>query len=161
MEIQLAQIIFQAINFLIVLFVLTRFIYKPVIKLLEERKKKIADSAEAAQEVLTEKEGLEQFKEESVKKANQKAKSIEDEIRKEAQADAKLLLAKSKEDLALKEAKFTEELNKLKKEELKAMDSEIKQAALSIAEKVVGESIDKKKQQKIIDQQLDEIIKSL
>lgn len=161
MDIQLAQIIFQIINFGVVLAALTYFIYKPVLKLLEDRRQKVAEAAKAADEVLKEKDGLEKTKAEVLLKANQKAKKIEDEIRKEAKNDAKLLLERSKEEISAKESKFNSELTKLKKEELKSMEADIKKAALSIAEKVVGASIDAKKHQKLIDEQIDQIIESL
>lgn len=161
MDIQLPQIIFQMINFGVVLFALTYLIYKPVLKLLDDRKKKVAEAAKAAEEVLQEKTELEKVKENTLLKANQNAKKIEDDIRKEAKADAKLLLAKSKEEIDVKEAKFSTELTKLKKEELKSMEAEIKKASLVIAEKVLGSSIDAKKHQKLIDDQIDEIIESL
>lgn len=161
MDIQLAQIIFQIINFGVVLAALTYFIYKPVLKLLEDRRKKVTEAAKAADEVLREKVSLEKTKAEVLLKANQKAKKIEDEIRKEAKNDAKLLLERSKEEISAKENKFNSELAKLKKEELKSMEADIKKAALSIAEKVVGASIDAKKHQKLIDEQIDQIIESL
>lgn len=161
MDIQLAQIIFQIINFGLVLFVLTRFIYKPVLKLLNDRKEKVLAAAEASNEILKEKENLEKVKTETLSEANQKAKKIENEIKEEAKKEAKTLVEKSKEELSLKEAKFTDELAKLKKEKLKSVEKEIKQAAILMAEKVLGESIDAKKHQKLIDQQIDEIIESL
>lgn len=161
MDIQLAQIIFQIINFGLVLFVLTRFIYKPVLKLLNDRKEKVLAASEASNEILKEKENLEKVKTETLSEANQKAKKIENEIKEEAKKEAKTLVEKSKEELSLKEAKFTDELAKLKKEKLKSVEKEIKQAAILMAEKVLGESIDAKKHQKLIDQQIDEIIESL
>lgn len=161
MDIQLAQIIFQIINFGVVLAALTHFIYKPVLKLLNDRREKVTAAAEAASEVMQEKEDLERVRENTLLKANQKAKKMEDEIKKEARSQAKLLLDQSKAELAAREAKFTAELAKMKKEELKRMEKEIKAAAISMAEKVLGESIDAKKHQKLIDQQINEIIESL
>lgn len=161
MDIQLPQIIFQMINFGVVLAALTYFVYKPVLKLLNDRGKNVSAAAEAAAQVMQEKDDIERLKEHTLLKANQKAKKIEDEIRKEAKNDAKLLLEKSKEELAIKEAKFAKELTKLKKEEFKSMELEVKKAALTIAEKVLGASVDEKKHQKLIDAQIDEIIESL
>jgi len=161
MDIQLAQIIFQIINFGLVLFFLTRFIYKPVLKLLNERKAKVAEAAKASNEILREKEDLEKVKADALLKANQNAKKIETEIKNEAQKSAKELIEKNKKDLSLKEAKFADELAKLKKEKLQSMDKELKQAVIVMAEKVLGESIDAKKHQKLIDSQIDEIIESL
>ncbi len=161
MDIQLAQIIFQIINFGLVLFVLTRFIYKPVLKLLNDRKTKVAEAAKASNEILREKEDLEKVKADALLKANQNAKKIETEIKNEAQKSAKSLIEKNKKDLSLKETKFVDELAKLKKEKLQSMDKELKQAVIIMAEKVLGESIDAKKHQKLIDSQIDEIIESL
>jgi len=161
MDIQLAQIIFQIINFGLVLFVLTRFIYKPVIKLLNDRKEKVLAAAEASNKILKEKENLEKVKADVLSEANQKAKKMETEIKDEAKKEAKTLVEKSKEELSLKEAKFTKELAELKQEKFKSMEKEFKQAAVLMAEKVLGESIDAKKHQKLIDQQIDEIIESL
>ena len=161
MEINLAQIIFQMVNFGMVLAALTYLIYKPVLKLLEDRRKRVADAAEAAASVMKEKEDLEKIKEKTLSEASKKAKKMEDEIRKEAKADAKLLLEESKSEITAKEAKFSSELAKLKKEELKSMENEVKKAALTIAEKVLGSSIDAKKHQKLIDDQINEIIESL
>lgn len=161
MDIQFPQIIFQMINFGLVFFFLTRFIYKPILKLLEDRRKRVADAAQAAEQVMREKEELEKVKESTMLKANQKAKKMEDEIKSEAKKEAKLLLERSKEEMTAKEAKFSAELAKLKKEELKSMEAEVKKAALVIAEKVLGSSIDEKKHQKLIDDQINEIIESL
>jgi F-type H+-transporting ATPase subunit b len=161
MDIQLAQIIFQIINFGVVLVALTHFIYKPVLKLLNDRREKVTAAAEAAGEVMQEKEDLERVRENTLLKANQKAKKMEDEIKKEARVQAKLLLDQSKTELTAREAKFTAELAKMKKEEVKKMENEIKTAAIVMAEKVLGESIDAKKHQKLIDQQINEIIESL
>lgn len=161
MDIQLAQIIFQIINFGLVVFFLTRFIYKPVLKLLNDRKAKVAEAAKVSNEILREKEDLEKVKADTLLKANQSAKKIETEIKSEAQKSAKALIEKNKKDLSLKEAKFVNELAKLKKEKLQAMDKELKQAVIIMAEKVLGESIDAKKHQKLIDSQIDEIIESL
>ncbi len=41
----------QAVNFLILLFILKRFLYKPILKVLEERKKKIEESLKNAEEI--------------------------------------------------------------------------------------------------------------
>ncbi len=161
MDIQLAQIIFQIINFGLVVFVLTRFIYKPVLKLLNERKAKVAEAAKASNEILREKEDLEKVKADVLLKANQNAKKIETEIKNEAQKSAKALIEKNNKDLSIREAKFSAELAKLKKEKLQSMDKELKQAVIVMAEKVLGESIDAKKHQKLIDSQIDEIIESL
>lgn len=161
MEIQLAQIIFQIVNFGVVLAALTYFVYKPVVKLLDERKAKIAQAAKSADEIQKEKEHIEESKEEILRKAKAESKKIADEARREALSQAKALLDKSKADLKAKEAKFSTEMQNLRKERLQEVEQEIKQAAFSLAGTVLEAEIDQKKHQKILDTQLQKIIESL
>lgn len=161
MEIQLTQIIFQIINFGVVLGALTYFVYKPVLKLLNDRREKVAAAAAAAGEVMQEKEELERVREKTLLKASQKAKKIEDDAKREAREQAKALLDQAKAELTARENKFNTELAKMKKEELKKNETMIKQAAVLMAEKVLGQAIDAKKHQKLIDEQIDQVIESL
>ena len=161
MDIQLAQIIFQIINFGVVLGALTYFIYKPVLKLLNDRRERVSAAAAAAGEVMQDKEDLERLREKTLLKASQKAKKMEDEVRKEAQAQVKLMLEQSKKEMAARETKFSAELAKMKKQEMRSMEATMKKAALTMAEKVIGESLDSKKHQKLLDEQIDQVIKSL
>ena len=47
--IQPTLLIAQIVNFLIILFILKKFFYKPIIKLLDDRKKKIEESLKNAE----------------------------------------------------------------------------------------------------------------
>ncbi|MBU1033480.1 ATP synthase F0 subunit B [Patescibacteria group bacterium] len=161
MDIQLNQIIFQMINFGVVLGVLTYFIYKPVLKLLNDRRERVASAATAAAEMMQEKEELERQRESILLKASQEAKKIEDGMRKESREQAKLALEQSKQEIVVREAKFSSELAKMKKQEIASMQDEIKKAALLMAEKVLNESIDAKKHQKLLDEQITKIIEKL
>lgn len=161
MDIQLNQIIFQMINFGVVLGALTYFIYKPVLKLLNDRRERVAAAAAAAGEMMQEKEELERQRESILLKASQKAKKIEDEVRKESREQAKLALEQSKQEVTAREAKFSADLAKMKKQEIASMQDEIKKAARLMAEKVLSESIDAKKHQKLLDEQITKIIEKL
>ncbi|HVF69376.1 MAG TPA: F0F1 ATP synthase subunit B [Xanthomonadales bacterium] len=71
----------QIVNFLIIFWLLKKFLYKPVLKLLGERKKKIEDglkNAEKAEKLLAE---TVQREEEILKKAQSEAKKLLDEAR--------------------------------------------------------------------------------
>lgn len=72
--IQPVLLLAQIVNFLIILFLLKKFFYKPIIKILEDRKKRIAQSLENAQLI-----------EERLKKTEEKSAQILDETRKNAQ----------------------------------------------------------------------------
>lgn len=52
-------LVFQAINFIVLLWLLKRFAYRPVLNLLEARRQKIAESLRTADDIAAQKENLE------------------------------------------------------------------------------------------------------
>lgn len=122
----------QAINFVLVFLVLKKFIYKPVLRILDERRKKIEDgllkSKEAEQRLLeTEKIKLQKIKEaeriasELLQEKQEKAKQLENQLILEAKEKQKILLEeaykmieeykqKSKEDLHLEAKNLIKEI---------------------------------------------------
>jgi F-type H+-transporting ATPase subunit b len=84
----------QIINFLIILFVLKKFLYKPILQTLQSRQQRI-------------KEGLKQAEEAQV--LLEKTAQKEQEVLKKAQSEARLLLEETKKqrDEILKEAELS------------------------------------------------------
>jgi len=62
MEINFFQIIFQIINFTILLLLLKKFLYKPILKILKQRAQKIEEGIEAAEKSIEERDKLEELK---------------------------------------------------------------------------------------------------
>jgi len=96
MEIRLGQILFQVLNFAIILFVLKKFLYKPVLKVLDDRANRIKDGLEAAEKNVKLHEDLETKQDKIIKKAQieadalvQQAKTEADQIVRQAQEKAK------------------------------------------------------------------------
>lgn len=91
----------QIVNFLIIFWVLKRFMYKPVLKLLDERRKKIEDGLKHAEEAEIKFAESVKKEEEILKKAQSEAKKMLDEARdarekmlKDAEEDTKKQVAK-------------------------------------------------------------------
>lgn len=161
MEIELPQIIFQMINFALVVFVLNRFLYKPVLNLLEDRKKKVLEASKAADQAMQEKTQIEAKRDELLKKAKKDAVTILAQARSQAAILARNQEEASHQKLSEKRSKVEKELKELKKEALEKQAGEIKEAALLIAEKVLAENIDEKKQSQLLESELNKIIESI
>lgn len=161
MEIELPQIIFQMINFGVVLFVLNRLLYKPVLKMLEERRKKVEAAAKAADETLQEKSQLDQRKEEVLKNAKKEAAAILAQAKTDATALAKEQADQVNQELATKRSKVEADLKALRAAAMADQAQEIKEAAVLLAGKVIASEIDAKKQAKLLDAELDKIVESL
>ena len=100
----------QMINFGILLFLLSRYLYKPLLSMLDERKKKIADGlkrAEAAEHRAAE---VEKEYHEMLAKAKAEAAEIVDGVKKEVGAMREKLVASTEKEIALLRAQAAEEL---------------------------------------------------
>lgn len=109
--IQPIQLITQVVNFTLMVVLLTKFLYKPILKALNDRKKKIVEGLEYAEKMKLEAEKNEKKREEIIDRAKEEArkiieeskktaKQVEADILKDAQEEAGLILAKEREALA-------------------------------------------------------------
>ena len=132
-------LIAQAVNFGVLLFVLTYFLYKPVLKTLDERKQKIAqgvEDAEAAEKKLAEADsvvserlqGAESEAESIVASARDTAGSERNRIVKEAEARADAIAADAEARAAEAQAKA-----------LRESEKEIARLAILAAAKTINE----------------------
>lgn len=161
MDIQLSQIIFQIINFGVVLLLLNHFLYKPVLKMLAERKVKVKEAAKAAEEVLQEKNDLSLKSEKILSKAKKEAQGILTQAKTEAAEVKQQQAEASKAELSVKRSKAEAELKAIRQAALKDQEKEVKEAALLIAEKVLAKEIDAKKHADLLDRELEKIVESL
>lgn len=88
----------QIINFLIVLGVLYKFAYKPILKLLHERTRKIAKSLKTANEMEEKLGQLAQTREKIIKEAKEQAQTILKQAEKQGQTQSALLISQAKKD---------------------------------------------------------------
>lgn len=141
----------QIVNFLVLLFILKKLLYKPILKMLDERKKKIEESLENAEKIQKELEETEVRRDEILNKSIDEAKKIVDEANVAAaqiHADAQV---KAKADM---EAMMEQGMQMIAGEKDK-MKSEIKGEVASMItmsmEKVLGKALDSKMQQKLVE----------
>lgn len=87
----------QIVNFLIVLFVLRKFLYRPIIKMLQERKSKITKSLEDAKTIERKLAETGAQSREKLSAAVNEAQKIIDEAHKQAAKESQAALTKSAE----------------------------------------------------------------
>jgi len=150
-HIETGLVIAQLVNFAIVLFVLYKFAYKPVLRTLNDRTKKIEKGVEDAK---TAKKKLEEVTEkekailiEAKKEAQKIIKRSEEEAKKNAEAIAQE--AKSQTEKILEDAKKMIEHEKTKM--MGEVKSEIAELVVLTTEKLISEKIDIEKDKKLIE----------
>ncbi|KIE58511.1 ATP synthase subunit B [Methylacidiphilum kamchatkense Kam1] len=151
------KLIAQIINFVIVLWVLNRFAFRPVLKILEQRREKIAESLQNAEKIKQELAAAEEARKEILRKANEQAAMIVAEAQKAAayQGEKKILEAIEEAKRILKKAEETARLEREKaKEEIRR---EILNLVIDISSKVIGKTLSAEDQERLKNEVLSKI----
>lgn len=113
----------QIINFLILLFVLKKFLYKPILEVFEKRRKKIKKSLEDAAKMEKKVAELKEIEKremhqiqlqarEIIREAKDEAEKTKQKIIKEAEKEAEELLSKTKQEIEARKKKIISEMQK-------------------------------------------------
>ena len=139
-----ATLIAQILNFLVLVFVLAKFAYKPVCNIMEERKNKIASDLEAAEKAKTDAEAVKAEYAAKLAEAKQEAQAAHDKIMADTKAEQDQVIATAKEAIALEQKKAMDEV--------RAQVINLSMIAASkIVEQKLGSEEDKKMASKIVD----------
>ena len=149
--------LFTLLNFLAVFFVGKHFLWGPVTKMVQDRQKEIddmyseADTARASAKAMEEEyqgklSDARATSEQIVRDAVSRGQAREEEIIRQANADASAMMDKAVADIALE-----------KKKAINDAKDEIAGIAMEIAGKVVGRQLSDADQTKLVDQFIDEL----
>ena len=143
-------LIAQLINFAILLFILWKFAYKPMFKILEDRKKKIETGIENAVKA---EEKLKEIGEEEKKvmiQAKKEAAKILDEAKVMAEESRKKNIEKTKEEIGQLINQEKENMRLEKAEILKSINREVADLVVATVEKVIEEKMSGAKDEELI-----------
>lgn len=111
----------QIVNFILLLYILKRLLYKPLLKVLEERKSKIAESLKNAEQIELKLAEIEKSRDKKLEAAAKESKKMIDEAmasanqiiaesHEKALEQTKQMIAKSEEQMALERDKMHQEI---------------------------------------------------
>jgi F-type H+-transporting ATPase subunit b len=143
-------LIAQLINFTVLLFVLYKFAYKPLLKFLDERREKIRQGVENARRA---EERLEEVKAQEkgiIKNAKKEALGIIEQAKLEAEEKREIMIVRAREEIGEIINSEKEKIRIEKAETLKEIRREVGGLVADALEKVLAESVDKKRDQEII-----------
>ncbi len=152
----LPQLIAQVANFFVLLVILRLTLYKPILKMLDERKQKIAEGLNAAEIARAEAASAQaniQAQLETARKDGQEIVANAQNIATRIQADAREQAAKDRE-AALERAR--NEIQLERDRAIAELRSEFAGITVTAAEKVINQSLDRQAHQRIIDETLAE-----
>lgn len=144
-------LITQIVNFLVLVWLLHRFAYKPVLNMLAERRRRIEEGLRAAdlarEEAARQRAALEKQLEEERRRAQERiaeaarqSEQLREQILAEARAEAERIIAEAREQAALERERILQDARR-----------QIADLSLLVAQKVVGESLDETRHHQLIE----------
>ncbi len=152
LEVKWQLLLAQAVNFFILLFVLKKFLYKPMLKFLRERREAIEEGLKKS--VLAE----QQFKEmrelqaRELRKTRQEAQKIVDEAKKRAEEAQKEMLSLTKAQSDALFAKAEKDMDQMKNQRLSEAEREIGKLAIEGMEHLLREKVSDEKKASLSDE---------
>jgi F-type H+-transporting ATPase subunit b len=159
MDIQISQILFQILNFSVVLYVLNKFLYKPILNILDQRKNKIESGMAAAEENLHAQEELETTKKQILSKAQAQASKIVADAKKAALKESAVVLDKAKVSASKVLAKDRKALENSVEIERKELEKQFSKLVVQTTEQLLKKYLNPAEQKKIISSQLKDLKK--
>lgn len=153
-----ATLIAQILNFLVLLAILAKFAYKPLLKAMDDRRNRIINDLDSAEQTRLDAEALkEQYAEqlagarqeatEIVNKANQIAQNLHDELVEQARVEQEALMANAKE-----------RIEQEKQQALLDIRAEVIKLSTLIAGKIVNQKLNSDKDQKLVADIADDVL---
>ncbi len=153
-----ATLFIQIISFLILLFLMTKVLYRPLQNLLDERINKVRSDIEDAQRLLAEAEENRRRAQEMLHKAQEEAMLIQRKAEQEADAYYRQQLQRTKEEmeklLASAQAEIQENVRNAKAE----LQQEISSISIAVAEKILRREISESEHEQIIREAIEGIV---
>ncbi|OGV93494.1 ATP synthase F0 subunit B [Microgenomates group bacterium RIFCSPLOWO2_01_FULL_47_10] len=159
MEINLQQFLLQVVNFAVIFLVLAKFVYRPILKILDERANKINEGLIAAEKSLDSQIRIEETKKKELIKAQKEAALILEEATSKAETMAKDIVDQAKTE-AQKAVQNEEKqlMNRLEKEE-KRLKGEIAGLVIASTKSLLQTSLTPAIQKEIIKKQINDLKK--
>jgi len=146
----------QLINFAIVLFVLWKWVFKPVAKAMTERTAKIEKSLADAKQITEDKETFETWKNAEISKVRTEAAQIITEAKTEAETTRQEILDKAKQEQAALIAQTQIRLEQEQQKALSAAKEQLADIVVTATEKIIKDKLTDKKDQELIKQALEQ-----
>jgi F-type H+-transporting ATPase subunit b len=149
-------LIAQLVIFLLVLFILYRLAWGPLLRILNERRARIAQGVEATQKAMQELEAAEKERQAKLEETRREAQAILDRIAKQAEDLRKELEAKAREQAEGLIAKARSEIQQEREKAVQDLRAQVADLAVMAAGRIIGESLDAKKHRELIERAIEE-----
>ena len=149
-------VLVSIVNFLILLYVLRRFMWGPIVATLEQRAAKIREGLELTESARREREQLKQEVEKTLSEARREAGAIAERTTKAAEAAAADIRTQAKAEADRIREKGREDAQHLHDQALAQLRTEVASMVVLAASRILGKEISADQHRALIERSLDE-----
>jgi F-type H+-transporting ATPase subunit b len=131
------MLVAQLLNFGILLVALTYLLYKPVLKLIDERRERIRQSMEHAEKLEVQVQEMEKERKKRMKELDDQAKTFLEQAREQAEGTKKQILDGAKAEVDQMLEKGRKQLHDEKQKLLTDLQKTVSSVSVSLAEKIL------------------------
>ena len=157
LQINLFWIIVSSLNFLLFLFLISRFAFGPINEILESRRARIEQGLKDAEQARRDRENAEKERAAALQEARREANEILARAQKIAQETRDADIAATKADLERIRERAAAEIEAEKQRAITELRTEVADLALQAASKVVGETLNTERERRLVAEFLTEI----
>jgi F-type H+-transporting ATPase subunit b len=150
-------VIWTVVTFLILLYVLKKIAWKPILGALTEREDAIKSSLEKAEKAKEEAQKILDENQASLLKAEEESKKIIEQSRLYAEELKNRMLKESKDQAQKIIVSASAEIEQRKDEMFNELKTKVAEIAIQAAEKILRENLDRDSHKKLVDRYIDDI----
>jgi F-type H+-transporting ATPase subunit b len=155
-QINLFWVIVSALNFILFFALIWTFAFKPVSKMLADRKERIEQGLKDAEQARRDRENAETERVAALTEARREANDIINRAQKVAQETRDSDIAATREELERMRVRATSDIDAEKQRAIAELRAEVADLALAAASRVVGESMTDDRQRRLVEEFLRE-----
>ncbi len=153
-------VFWTVVTFILLLLVLKKFAWKPILTALDQREAAIKESLEKAENAKKDAQRVLDENQASLAKAEDEAKKIINQSREYAEKMKDQIVKDSKEQAKKIVEDASVEITRKKEAAFSELKSQIAEIAVQAAEKIIRENLDSESQKRIVDKYITEITKN-
>ncbi|HEX2868951.1 MAG TPA: F0F1 ATP synthase subunit B [Ignavibacteriales bacterium] len=153
-------IFWTVVTFVVLLIILKKVAWKPILGVLDERENYIKDSLDRAEKARLEAEKLLEENREALAKTEEEAQKIIAQGREFAEKLKEQIISDSRQEAKKMLEEASAEIRRKNDEAFESLKSQVALIAIQAAEKILKENLDKEKQMHLVDRFIDDLPKN-
>ena len=151
------MVLWTWVTFILLLIILYKFAWNPILSALDKREKDIKDSVENAAKIKEELEKVESSREKLIKEADDKAKEIVATARRAAVEASRVIEEKAKEEAKILLENANREIKAAREKAIASLRQDSATLAIEVAEKLIGVNLDSEKNNELTERLIGKI----